>query len=279
MTSVAPTSLVKFPPMDFPFDILDHIFGFLITDPASLVACSEAHPVFSRMVEKYRYHCLTIDPESSGLLTKLLLDKPRIANYVRVLRIEGERYPLFSVRTAYFDSIAAILPLFPVLRCIVLSYGGMMSWKQDLPQGFRKAVEDCFRLPTLRELHIDRYISNFPVSMLDNHANIDCFSLCGTPEVSEVADTTYPQLKLLSVTGFYAQRHHISFGAWAKPRITRLQSLKYDYSSDETLLELLEICSDTLTTLDLTLGDEVDFRCESSVHFRSHFFYFYRITC
>jgi len=267
--------------MDIPFDILDHIFGFLITHPASLDACSEAHPVFSRMVEKYQYHHLTIDPVSSSFLTKLLSDNPRIANYVRVLRIEGELgRTFFSIRTVYLDWIAAILPLFPVLKCIVLSLGGMMSWKKDVPQGFRKAVEDCLRLPTLRELHIDRYIDDFPVSMLNNHANIDCFSLCGTPEVSELPDTAYPQLKSLSITGFYEQHHHISFSPWAKPRITRLQSLQYDYSGDDTLLELLEICSDTLTTLDLTLGDAVDNQCESFV--LPYFFkvlHFYRITC
>jgi len=147
----------------------------------------------------------------------------------------------------------------------VLSYRGLMKWK-DLPQIFQEAVKDCLRLPMMRELHIDRYCDDFPVSMIDIHANIDCFSLCGTPEVSEVTDTTYPQLKSLSITGFYSELHHIPFGAWAKPRITRLQSLKYDYSSDNTLLELLEICSDTLTTLELTLGSSVDWQCESSVH-------------
>ena len=79
--------------MNLPFDILDHIFGFLIKHSASLVACSEAHPVFSRMVEKYQYYCLTIVLESRcghlTVLTKLLSDKPRIGNYVRVLRIES----------------------------------------------------------------------------------------------------------------------------------------------------------------------------------------------
>ena len=140
-----------------------------------------------------------------------------------------------------------------------------MTWRRDVPQVFQTVVEKCLSLPTLRELHVERYIHDFPVSMLNNHANIDCFSLLGTPEVSEVADTTYPQLKSLSIVGFDEQHHHISFGAWAKPRITGLQSLRYDYSSDDMLLELLEICSHTLTTLDLTLDDAVDCRCESSV--------------
>jgi len=252
--------------MNLPFDILDHIFGFLITHPASLVACSEAHPVFSRMVEKYQYYCLTIDRESTcDHLTKLLSDKPRIRNYVRVLRIEFDieyRLIYFISIITHFERIAAILPLFSALECIVLSIACMISWERDLPQVFRKALEGCLCLPTLRELHIDSYINDFPVSMLDSHANIDCFSLRGTPKVSEVADTTYPQLKSLSITGFYLNQHHVSFGAWAKPRITKLQSLKYEYSSDHTLLELLEICSDTLSTLDITLGDDVDRYCE-----------------
>jgi len=249
--------------MNLPFDILDHIFGFLITHPASLVACSEAHPVFSRMVEKYQYYCLTIDLESTRGHYKLLSDKPRIVNYVRVLRIEFDlEYDLTVIRTVHFKRIAAILPLFSGLECIVLSIARMMTWERDLPQVFRKALEGCLCLPTLRELHIERYINDFPVSMLDSHANIDCFSLCGTPKVSTVADTTYPQLKSLSITGFYLNENHISFGAWAKPRITRLRSLKYDYSSDRTLLELLEICSDTLSTLDITLGNDVDGQCE-----------------
>jgi len=248
--------------MNLPFDILDHIFGFLITHPASLVACSEAHPVFSRMVEKYQYHRLTIDLESTrGHLMKLLSDRPRIRNYVRVLRIESylEYCP---IRTTHFERTAAILPLFSALECIVLSIAPIRTWERDLPQVFRKALEGCLCLPTLQELHIDHYINDFPVSMLDSHANIDCFSLYGTPKIFTVADTTYPQLKSLSITGFYLNENHISFGAWAKPRITRLQSLKYDYSSDHTLLELLEICSDTVSILDITLGDDVDCQCE-----------------
>jgi hypothetical protein len=261
MTSITPNAACT---MNLPFDILDHIFSFLITHPASLFACSEAHPVLSRMVEKYQYHRVTIDPESTcDHLTKLLSDKPRIRNYVRVLRIEGEGYPLISILSPYSGQIAAILPLLSVLECIVLSIGCMNTWQGCLPQVLREALEGCLRLPTLREFHINRYIDDFPVSML-SHANIDCFSLCGTPNVSDVADTTYPQLKSLSITGFYLPENHISFGAWAKPRITRLQSLKYDCSSDDTLLELLEICSDTLTTLDITLGDDVDFQCEPS---------------
>ena len=248
-----------------PLEVLDHIFGFLLTDPASLVACSEAHPPFAQIVEKYQYHKLTISLESTSFYTKLLSDKPQIANYVRVLRIEGEpEHPVISMSKACFERMAAILPLFPVLVKIVF-YSSLIVWGRGLPQVFRRAIEDCLRLPTMRELRIDGYCRDFPISMLDGLANIDCFSLVGFPEIYEDADTTYPQLKSLSITGFYSRHDHISFGAWAKSHISRLQSLKYDYSSDGTLLELLKICSDTLTTLDLTLGGDVDGQCESSV--------------
>ena len=116
--------------MNLPFDILDHIFGFLITHPGSLVACSEAHPVFSRMVEKYQYYCLTIDLESTrGHLTKLLSDKPQIRNYVCVLRIEFDvEYRHISITRTHFERIAAILPLFSALECIVLSIARTMTW-------------------------------------------------------------------------------------------------------------------------------------------------------
>jgi len=259
--------------MEIPFDILDHIFSFLISHPASLVACSEAHHVFSRMAEKYRYyHIIThtgrtyfkynLEPSH---LTKLLSDKPRIANYVRVLQVELE-FPFRASQMApYLEQIATILPMFPVLECIVLPYrGGTVSWKKDLPQSFRKALEVCLHLLTLREVHVSGFL-DFPLSTLDNHANIDCFSLRGPPQKSEFADTTYPQLKSLSVKGFHDQHHHAYFGDWAIQHIAKLQSLKYDYSSDVTIPELLEICSDTLNNLDLNLGDSMGDKCEPSV--------------
>ncbi len=265
--------------MEIPFEILDHIFGFLITHPASLVACSEAHHVFSRMVEKYRYyHIIThtgrtyfkysIEPSH---LTKLLSDKPQIANYVRVLQVELEYLCHKSEMAPYLEQIAAILPMFPVLQCIVLVApyrGGTVSWGEDLPQSFRKAVKDCLHLLTLQEVHVSGFL-DFPLSTLDSHANIDCFSLRGPPQISEFADTTYPQLKSLSVEGFHSQHHHTYFSAWAIQHIAKLQSLKYDYSIDysidETIPKLLEICSDTLNNLDLNLEDSIGSECESSV--------------
>ena len=45
--------------------------------------------------------------------------------------------------------------------------------------------------------------------------------------------------------------------AWAKRHIAQLQSLKYESPFcffDKTILDLLKICSDTLTNLDLGLG-------------------------
>jgi len=213
-----------------------YTFGFLISDPESLARCSEAHPVFSRMVEKYQYYHIIICIEKTrGKLlepshfTKLLSDKPRITTYVRVLQVKLYYHGLRS-RTPYLEQIAAILPMLPVLECLLLSTPHTkVSW-QDFPEIFRKAVEGCLRLPTLQEVHV--CCSDFPLSTLDNHANIDCFSFSGTPQLSEFGDATYPHLRTLSVENFHCQRgDQMIFSAWAIQHIVKLQLFVQRYIS------------------------------------------------
>jgi len=258
--------------MDFPFDILDHIFSFLISHPECLIACSEASPVFSHMVEKYRYYHVVIHTGETKIeyclepsyLTNLLSDKPRIANYVHVLQVE---FPLHRWQMApYLEQIIPILPMFPVLECIVLSAPYFeISWEENLSQDFKKAIEGCLHLPSLKEVHVGCF--DFPLSTLDDHANIDCFSFSGTPTISEFADATYPHLTYLSVEDpfFDKSGYPIIFNSWAKQHIAKLQSLKCDYPSDETTLELLASCSDTLNNLDLSLTGSISSECESSL--------------
>jgi len=253
--------------MDFPFDIFDHIFCFLISDPECLIACSEASPVFSRIAEKYQYYHVVIHTGEAQVecrlepscLTKLLSDKPRIANYVRVFQVE---FPYQQV-ALYLDQITSILPMFPVLECIVLSTPGRnISWEKDLSRDFRRAVEDCLHLPTLKEVHVECF--DFPLSTLGNHANIDCFSFSGTPKVSEFADTAHLQLISLSLEDHFFDERDLPtiFNAWAIQHIDKLQSLKCDYSNDERVLELLVGCSSALNTLDLSLSGFTTSDCE-----------------
>ena len=256
--------------MELPLDVVDYIFGFLKSDPKSLVACSKAHPVFSQIIEKHLYYHIVIHTWIDLHWTcrghrgysleplhfiKLLSDTPQIVNHVRILQIV-----LHSPTIHNLEEIQG-LSMFPLLECIVLS--GIIlhpfSWN-ELPQCFRTAVEDCLCLPTLREVHVRNVL--FPLSLLDNLVNVDCFSLSGSPQIHDCQADTYPQLQSLSVHTI--DNHDLaSFINWAKRRILKLQSLECDYYSDEQIIfDLLEICSDTLNNLDLSFEHRYLQECE-----------------
>jgi hypothetical protein len=260
--------------MEFPFDVLDYIFSFLKSDPESLVACSRAHPLLSRIVERYLYYHIVILTgigfqntgqgyflESSHLI-KILSETPQIVDYVRVLQIAFSYFNNSTQETRRrLEEIALILPMFPALECITLSTDGPMSWQEELPQSFRTAVDDCLHLQTLQKLCAG--VLHFPLSMLDNHPHVTCLSIDTAPHVPDCLESTYPQLKFLSVVNL-DDAYVVSFSNWAKQHIGKLESLKCeisDYSSERMVSEFLEICSDTLTCLDICL-DGPSFPCE-----------------
>ena len=265
--------------IELPFDILDRIFSLLKSHPKALLACSNAHSVFSQIVEKYRFHHIVIsiglgdtkfanslDPSN---LRKHLAETPRIAKYVTVLQIEfnyiqhppesecgmasiwEEMAPLFL--KAHLEEIASLLPMFPVLECIMLPTlnSALRVSESALPQSFRIALENCLHLPTLQEIHIGDM--SFPLSMLDNHANINHLALSGPPKIErEYLETTYPQIKSLEI-GEIEGRYTEVFRTWAKRHTIGLQSLKFDLSCHRTFLDVLRTCSDTLENLHLCL--------------------------
>ena len=233
--------------LTLPFDIIDHIFSFLKSHPKALLACSRAHPLLSQIAERYRFRhiviCtgfqinsnITYSFRLSDLL-RYLAETPRIANYVAVLQVELNPYQ-------DFEGIASLLLMFPALECIMLPTprkDSAISWKA-LPQNFRTAVENCLCLPTLREVHVGN--TSFPLSTLDNHANINYLSLAGPPEIEPLdLKTTHPQIKSLAFEGFEHQESEF-FCTWARQHILKLQKLKYDFSCHEIILEVFNICS------------------------------------
>ena len=242
--------------MELPLDILDYIFGFLKSHPETLIACSRAHPIFAQVVERFLYHNITIHTDQSTYdgyclepldTFNLLSETPRIANYVRILCITLG--PLAEV-DRILEETALVLPLLPMLECIILKQPYSIWWLP--PLSFSTALENCLHLPTLQEVHVSALY--FPLSTLDNCANINCFSLSGSPKMPDCSDdiAIYPQLKSLSFEDI--DDEDTSFTSWAKQDIVKLRSLKCGYSSEPMILEFLEICSDTLINLDLTLG-------------------------
>ena len=93
-----------------------------------------------------------------------------------------------------------------------------------------------------------RYV--FPLSMLNNLANINYLALSGPPKIESqlCLETTFPQIKSLALQGFEHRTSSV-FRTWAKRHITGLQSLKYDLSCYQIILDVFKICSDTLENL------------------------------
>ena len=263
--------------MDFPSDILHYIFSFLKGNPESLIVCSNTHPSFSPIAEKYLYYHITIQTSldyrvfrSGGYhlvpsqLLALLSDSPQIANHVRVLQLAFVELDSNQVMDKY-EQIARILPLFSLVKCIMLGSFYSISWQKALPQILRMAVENCFLLPTMREIQIGAFLT-FPISLLIKHAHITCLSFFAKPQMPDQPDDIYPplQLKSLKIAGLHDE-YCDSISTWTKPHITTLRSLQCEYLSEQMIIEFLDVCSGTLNNLDL----EVRAPCEGVPHFRT----------
>jgi len=269
-------TLLNQSPMEFPYDILHYIFSFLKSNPEPLIACSNAHPSFSPIVEKHLYYHITIQTSSEyrtspygyhlepSQLLELLSESPQIANHVRVLQLTFSEH--YSNRDMdKYEQIARILPLFPLVKCIMLRSLYRISWQTGLPQTFRMAVENCLRLPTMQEIHIGTDLI-FPLSLLNKHADITCLSFSALPQMPDQPDDTYPPLQLKSlIFGCLHDKYYDSISTWTKPHITTLRSLQCGYSREQMILEFLDVCSGTLNNLDL----EVRAPCEGVPHFRT----------
>jgi hypothetical protein len=242
--------------MDLPFDILDYIFSFLKYDPNALLKCSKAHSVLSQLVERYRFRHIIIHTGVTDFiysfrpsdLRRHLAETPRIIQYVAVLEIEFKFYDRPHQMTPSLEEIASLLPMFPKLECIAFpTEQAAFSWQEDLPQSFRKSVENCLQLPTLQYVHVGDM--SFPLSILDNHANINYLSLSGSPKIElEYRETPYPQINSLALERFGYQDSAV-FRTWAKRHMIGLQSFRFDRSYHKIISEVLTISSDTLENL------------------------------
>jgi hypothetical protein len=261
-------------PIELPFDIIDIIFSQLRRHPGSLVACSNAHPVFSRIAERHLYYHIIIHTGVThfayslgpSVLNKLLSETPRIAKYIRVLQIEfnylDEGLLPRRMMSPYLEQIAPMLSMFTALECIMLPSLSdyPVSRREDLPRSFRRAMEGCFRLPTLQEVHLGNI--NFPLYLLENNPNITSLSLFGSPEIAHLAEVTYPQFATLSVEGMRGY-YDKTLIRWVKQHIVGLRALKCVCPYDKGFLELFVT---TLNNLDLSITRESP--CELSYRFQ-----------
>jgi len=252
-----------------PLDITDYIFSFLQSEPDALEACSIAHYTFSQLVERHLYAHIAFDRDnfyhcsSTKQLdvSQILSKKPHIANHIRNLDIYISSFSLEA--RIILDKISSSLALFPQLQKIKLALTGSGVFWKDLPQKFRSAFIKCLHLPSMTEVCIGE--SNFSLAMFNDCKSIKKLTLdklvdCHDPGAHSAY---YPQPEVLSI--FHCDPPcFLNIIPWAKSHFSRLHSLKFRLSRESDLFllpNLLKLCSNTLTSLDLELG----FTCTSSI--------------
>ena len=221
--------------MSLPPDVLDHIFSFLQSDTGTLKACSQSHPTLSQLVERHLYVRITLYDydavDDKGLGTteyaKLLIDRPYIVDYIRILEIK-----MVPFGGRHLDKILKMLPILFNLKKVTLasresSPAAALAWAV-LPKRFHLALLDCLHLPNMKELCIND-IPDFPLSSLNNCNTIENLTLRGWAPDAEAS-------------------------SW--PQMRNLHALVYDRCDSSLVLlsQLIESCSNRLTRLYIDFG-------------------------
>jgi len=245
-------------------EILDHIFSFLLSHREFLIACSK-DPLLSPIIERHLYYHVTVHirhPDSLAnskgrvlepeRVSQLVSENPRILNYVRILEIEPDfssgRHRQSILRR--LDKFANTLLMFPLLECIMLTSRKFERAIWYWSDAFQTALRDRLNLPTIKEI---RFIGSkkFPFSFLDACKHVKNLSLSGSFDAGgRFCNSTLPRLKSLTLS---AERISSSLLTWLKSHMNELQSLKCAFFSVEALPELLGVCSQTLTKLEVDL--------------------------
>ena len=264
--------------MMLPPEIVDHILSFL--DPLTLKKCIACCPELSDILERHLYANITLqDAESCQLnpcfqLVKLLSHSPHIANYVRSLTIRVTQPPFHRRGCIQDVEIVSILQdkLQRLERvCLAPAYEKSAVRWSDMHENTRAAFLMLPRLPTLKEVSI-RDIEIFPLSTFDECQNITRLLLrghsCHSDTLNWEGQSPYPQLDFLSgnfrhsdtwqVQSPYPRLDFLSLEScpptlipWVGSRT--LRSLDFRVDDPDMFQELLEVCSDTLTSLNVDL--------------------------
>ena len=149
--------------MNLPAETLEHILGFLQSDPVALRACCKSHPLLSKLAEPYLYAHISLrtdgmSPEhdlSVVDLSKLLSDRPHLGHHVRSLHIVFAKHksngPDVQVNS-HVEAISTILPILSALRTITLERKS--GWSGHLPECFTLVFLDCLRSPSMQKVRI-----------------------------------------------------------------------------------------------------------------------------
>ena len=242
--------------MRLSIELVDQILSFLQSDPVSLEACQESHPLISKIAERHQFAHVVLDDFNlcefafeSSEFTKIIHGQPHLATYVRSIemRLGVEKYS---------PELSSMLSMMTSLKEIKLYGLSIFRW-EEIPEHFRQAFLDCIHLSSMEDVCIVQ-LSDFPLSVLNN---IKTLTLCAWPEDEYIPDTTKlddivgqtPQLESLSLknVGSGSLQKVI---AWV-PGTLHFLNISGDFAY-EWLAPLLDHCSNSLTNLQLDLGSQ-----------------------
>ena len=170
-----------------PPELIDYIFSFLRKDTLALKACSEAHPLYSRLSERHLYTDIVVDPPGVSELYKQFSENSRFLDYPRALEI----------RRGPFENqlILSIMAMIPRMANLISLTICERPCSFDHNEEFISTFRNCLQQSSIEKLYLSD-LADFSFSVLDNGKNIKKLMLsdCNL----EAAEETHFELTLIS---------------------------------------------------------------------------------
>jgi hypothetical protein len=250
--------------MMVPTEIVDHILTFLLSDQdyTALETCSV---VFPEIADRHLYSQITFyapvpkDVPTNAINSKgtyvvdssrfslQLIDRPHIAECVRVLRI----IITAGAGRLRLPSIARILPQLARLESIAFSASPRQAWPV-LDLAFSMAFQNCIRLPSIREVALCN-VDGFPLEVFEDCGNLQDLVLYGPCSGGERASASaYPRLCSLGVD---SQPDLARIVSWIKNSALHTLTLRMHRHLDFVPFRtLIRECANTLVKIVLDHG-------------------------
>ena len=248
----------------FPPEIFGEIFNFLTSEARVLLACSQAHPIFTQLIGPSLFahvfvHNHDADDEDGRLLklrpyqlTALLADNPQIVNYLRSLSVD-----LFRLHAddGPMKEIITILPGLKLERIQLTLSHGNSNWNA-LPTAFHTAFVACISTPLMKEICVDN-IYDIPLNSFADCAGLKRLTLWYYAVPPSDISCKFPHLEVLEFSGWKMQirRHPHEFFSWLQTHACGLRSLKLMSSRRHAICtflpRVLAICATSLVDLSI----------------------------
>jgi hypothetical protein len=229
--------------MLIPIELIDRIFSFLQGDTSALKACSSAHPVYSKLAERYLYTELTIS--RSADIHEQFSKNPHLLDYPRTLQF-------FLDDAVWSISIMSMIPRMTNLVSLTIRGHPARSF---MSQSFISAFKNYLQQSAIQEVCLHD-LDGIPLSFLDNNRSIRKLTLISCTATDDPMWNTGSPLQSLE-TLIIRHDYNDDLIRWAVGQVTYLTSLELHYMTDDDdgVPALLEACSNTLTKLHLNLDD------------------------